>query len=78
MSKKIKVKVTTKTETKVYIVVTIVKDGERDLFSDVALVTTDRDKAEKLACKLDKHKTVKALDWLCDYDTAEYIERTLK
>jgi hypothetical protein len=56
-------------------VVTTVNDGERDLFSDVVLVTRDKARAGGLVAKLQKKKV--KLDWLADYDNAACFTRTI-
>jgi hypothetical protein len=59
----------------VHVVVTTVNDGERDLFSDIVLITEDKDKAEDLVKALKKHTA--GLEWLGEYDSAASFTRDL-
>jgi hypothetical protein len=63
----------------VYVVVTITNDGERDLFSDVVLITTDKKHAEDVASLLVQHKPVRGLkkSLLSPFDTAAVFTRPL-
>ena len=62
---------------KVHVVVTTVNDGERDLFSDVVLITKDKKKADLLVERLQKHEKIRKYDWLSEYDDAASFERTI-
>ena len=66
-------------KTTVYVVVTTINDGERDLFGDVVLVTKNENEARKFKTKLLKHTyNKKEFDWLGDYDSAAYFERLVE
>lgn len=59
----------------VHVVVTTVSDGERELFSDVVLITEDKEKAEKLTEDLKEHKV--SLEWLATYESAATFTRII-
>jgi hypothetical protein len=63
----------------VYVVVTIVNDGERDLFSDVVLITTDKKHAQDVTELLVQHKPVRGLkkSLLSPFDSAAVFTRPL-
>lgn len=63
----------------VYIVVTIVNDGERDLFSDIVLITTDKKHAQDVTSLLVQHKPVRGLkkSLLSPFDSAAVFTRPL-
>lgn len=63
----------------VYVVVTIVNDGERDLFSDIVLITTDKKHAQDVAKLLTEHKPVRGINksLLSPYDSAAVFSRPL-
>jgi hypothetical protein len=63
----------------VYVVVTIVNDGERDLFSDVVFITTDKKHAQDVASLLTQHKPIRGLkkSLLTPYDSAAVFTRPL-
>jgi hypothetical protein len=63
----------------VYVVVTIVNDGERDLFSDVVLITTDEKYAQKVANLLTQKKFVRGINrrLLSDFESAAVFSRPL-
>lgn len=63
----------------VHVVVTITNDGERDLFSDVVLITTDKKHAEDVAHCLTEHKPVRGINrsLLSPYESAAIFSRPL-
>jgi hypothetical protein len=65
-----------KTE-KIFVVVTLYSDGEREYFCDVALLTKDESKAKELTQKLKAHKKIPGYDWLVDYEDANYFPREI-
>jgi hypothetical protein len=63
----------------VYVVVTITNDGERDLFTDIILITTDKKHAQDVAKLLTEHKPVRGIDksMLSPYESAAVFSRPL-
>jgi hypothetical protein len=63
----------------VHVVVTITNDGERDLFSDVVLITTDKKHAEDVAHRLSDKRTVRGINraLLSPYESAAVFTRPL-
>ena len=63
----------------VYVVVTITNDGERDLFCDVVLISTDEKHAQDVAKLLIQRKTIKGINpkMLSDYESAAVFSRPL-
>jgi hypothetical protein len=63
---------------KVFVVVTTVIAGDRELFVDVVAIIKNEDKAKKLVIELNKHTYKKDCNWLGNYEEAGYFTRTIE
>lgn len=71
----------------VYIVVTVVRFGDDDVFGDIITLTDDEQRAKKIAKALEQRKNVRRLDgkgMLLDYNqilpysSATYVQRDIE